>query len=713
MYIAHRHENGTAQPLVDHLRAVAALSGEFAQPFGAEELGKLVGMLHDLGKYSDAFVRRISGSGAKTDHATAGAQAVWNAYPKTIPAIIAAYCIMSHHTGLVNGGTTLDEDDLATLYGRLKKRVEPYGAYSSEIVFSLPNYSFCPTQRPGFASSFLIRMLFSCLVDADFLDTESFMQGDTGRGGYAPLTVLAGRMQEYLVRFENPDSPIKQKRNEILNDCLRRADEPQGVFTLTVPTGGGKTISSMAFAMKHAERHGLSRIIYVIPYTSILEQTANTFSDVFGAENVLAHYAGAPYDNDSEDGIRKHLATENWDAPVIVTTNVQFFQSLFGKRTSVCRKLHNIANSVIVFDEAQMLPQNFLRPCVEAIAELASNYRCTPILCTATQSALDTLMPPGVPIREICENPGDLYHFFRRVTYQNENSCSDDNLAARLSSAEQVLCITNTRKQAKTLFSRLSGEGSFHLSTAMYPAHRRRVLEEIRHRLSNGKPCRVVSTSLIEAGVDVDFPEVWRAEAGLDSIIQAAGRCNRENRHDASRSIVHIFSPEDGYTPPKQVKQTLSAYRSVTRKFEDIASLDAIRAYFTELFDIKSPAALDSCGILERLEQGWRKGMSFPFDDIAGQFHIIEDDTIPILVPREPEAAKLAERLKQGERSREIFREMGAFCVNARPYLLDDFIATGSVSRLDAGVCVLEKLDLYDDQTGLVLNLPGGEAVIA
>lgn len=324
----------------------------------------------------------------------------------------------------------------------------------SEIEMEKPlPLSLKPLESAGFSISFFVRMLFSCLVDADYLDTEAFVtDGAMERGGYDGIETLRTRLMEHLQsRFYPPKNELNRKRCDILEACIREASSAPGLYSLTVPTGGGKTLASQAFALEHAKIHGLRRVIYVISYTSIVEQTAEKFAEVLGAPNVLEHHSGAEYDNEEEQS-RRHLAAENWDAPVIVTTNVQFFESLFAARTSRCRKLHNIVGSAIIFDEAQMLPLKYLKPCVRAIAELCHNYGCTAMLCSATQPALDGLFPKQIKRTEIMRDLATLYEFFRRTHIVDIGAQDDEALAQRLRFHTQALCIVRTRKQAQNLY---------------------------------------------------------------------------------------------------------------------------------------------------------------------------------------------------------------------------------------------------------------------
>ena len=521
-YYAHirQDENGETiyQTVAEHLTGTAALCREFAADFGAEADGDLMGLAHDLGKCTDAFQKRLLEGGPVVDHTTAG---MLTCIRMKRPS--AAACVAGHHGGLLDvGNLRTDRAGEATLSGRFKKGVEGhYLERCGESGVTLPTLPPETPERDPLKASFRTRMLYSCLVDADFLDTERFMDGERGRGGYDDLPTLLRRLKEYIAPWQNPKTALNKLRCKILNSCLDTGSKPKGIYTLTVPTGGGKTVASLAFALRHAVAHGMKRVIYVVPYTSIIEQNAEVFREILGDGNVLEHHSGVQFelsDGASPEEVRRALAAENWDMPVIVTTAVQFFESIYANRSSKCRKLHNLADSVIIFDEAQMLPLCHLRPCVAAMASLAEQFRSTLVLCTATQPSLGDLLhtyAPSYPITELCPQTAEEYDSFRRVTFRQEGILEDDVLAEKLSEHRQVLCIVNSRKAAQSIFARLPQEASFHLSTLMVPAQRQTLLDEIRRRLKAGEPCRVVSTSLIEAGVDVDFPAVYRELAGL------------------------------------------------------------------------------------------------------------------------------------------------------------------------------------------------------
>ena len=738
-YLAHRDaENGREQLLIEHLRGVGDMAGSFAAAFGEEAAGRMVGLYHDIGKYSQEFQAYLrQGGGRKFDHSTAGALEIMKRKsPLSIPA---AFCVAGHHSGLLNGGNAkADTEESRSLCGHLKKKpgkdIPNYQAYREEVGDVLDEGKsqliprFC---RNFFAGQFYTRMLFSCLVDADFLDTEEFMQlGENARGNFVSISELKERLDDYVTkkfldeRGKRYGEPINQHRRKILRECIAagEADEGSSLLSLTVPTGGGKTIASLAFALHHAVHTGKKRVIYVIPYTSIIEQNAKVFQEILGDENVIEHHCQVDYSPSFADGdydklLKKQLATENWDAPLIVTTNVQFFESLFANRTSRCRKLHNIADSVIIFDEAQMLPLDYLRPCLAAIHELTRHYGATAVLCTATQPSLNKIFQKDYrrEIKEICRNVTEEYKFFKRTKIELlPQKVALEEMADRLQEKEQVLCIVNTKKAARELFAALQGaDGCFHLSTNLCPQHRKAIFAQIRQALLDGKPCRVVSTSLIEAGVDVDFPCVYREMAGLDSIIQAAGRCNREGRRAKEESLVYVFAWADKAMANSQ--QSMKICRGATeyvceRHGKDLGSPMAIKSYFDFLHKLDGHE-LDSKKIMEMISKEF-----MPFAHVAEDFVLIETSTRPVFIPYDDAGREIESQLRQGIRSRSLMREAGRFMVNVycgkdtSPF--EKMAAACKIEVLDDNVAILVDRGAYSSTLGLKQEIEDGQAVM-
>lgn len=710
MLLAHgaTDEHPEGQSIEAHLKGTGELAETFAAEFGAAANGKLCGLAHDIGKYSDEFQLRLRG-GKKVDHATAGAIECFK-----IKAAFEAVCVIGHHSGLPNvGHKDADTTESQTFFGR-KLRAEQGGIpdyrknWNGHI--ALPQDYFRPSGR-GFATAFYIRMLYSCLVDADYIDTETFMNGDAGRGNYEPLSALCDKLTAYISKWNNPTREIDILRQKILNSCIEKASAPRGIFSLTVPTGGGKTVASMAFALNHAAANSMKRIIYVIPYTSIIEQNAKVFRDILGQENVVEHHSSVSYElseNADELEYRSALATENWDAPVIVTTAVQFFESLYANRSSKCRKLHNITNSVIIFDEAQMIPSNNLRPCVAAIAELVRAYNATAVLCTATQPAIDEMLleySKKESVVELCPDVDGMFEKFRRTSFEKEGRLTTDELVSRLESQQQVLCIVNTRKFAQEVYEALPSEGRFHLSTLMCPVHRKQKLDEIRERLKSGKTCRVVSTSLIEAGVDVDFPRVFREMAGLDSILQAAGRCNREGKRSAESSIVTVFESENKVN--KLIAVNRDAAEETVRDWTQPNTTSTIERYFKAYRDFLRND--DKSGVITASEKGI-SGCGLPFEWIAKEFKLIDQNTFAVYIPI-GEGKELVSRLREGERSRGLYRRAGMYSVSVYQNQFDSLINAGAAEPFGEDAAFLTDCSLYSDEKGLSTDVDGGSAL--
>ena len=595
----------------------------------------------------------------------------------------------------------------------MKKKIESCETYKKEIqIPSLETPFFILTGKkdPTFTMSFLIRMLYSCLVDADYLDTEAFMKnGETGRKTGQTIPALLEKLNSHIADWlvnEDRDT-INGHRTEILKCCIKKGNEKKGLFRLTVPTGGGKTVASLAFALNHAAKHEMKRIIYVIPYTSIIEQNAKVFCDILGEDNVLEHHSSIDYGS-SDELMPKQLAAENWDLPIIVTTNVQFFESLFSNKSSKCRKLHNIANSVVIFDEAQMLPNDYLKPCIAAMEELIRHYGSSIVLCTATQPSLKQFFSADIEYLELCPHMEEQFQFFKRSAINNLGQISEGELLDRLKTENQALCILNTKKSVQKMYQKLEGEGIYHLSTFMYPFHRKERLSVIRERLKSGMKCIVISTSLVEAGVDLDFQTVYRQLAGVDSMIQAAGRCNREGKKNVSDSFTYIFQLEESQKVPSQ-EQQIDTAKQVIRKYEDISSIEAIQEYFARLYNFKG-SALDKKSILEEFQKG-----RFAFAKVGKEFKLIEQDTKTVLIPREERAKEIVEELRYKGATKALIREAGQYCVNIYDNLFGKMCDAGKLieasEELKEEFFVLRNCEDYSEETGLKIDAELGSDI--
>lgn len=715
LFYAHSTEHPDKsdwQSLSEHLHNVAELAKSFGAVFGAEEWGKYAGLLHDAGKATKEFTARLEGKPKRVDHATFGARLAQARAGKL--GLLLSYVIAGHHGGLTDGGIQENQ-----LHFRLK-----HGKVSDDTSL-LPELNISGELKPPFlpdkewamfSFAFFTRMIFSCLVDADFLDTERFCSPEKARKRKpiqsSDLHSLQKSLRTYLTEKEHKAHPgkINSLRKDILSECRTKAISPQGFFSLTVPTGGGKTLSSLTFALDHAVAHNLNRVIYAIPFTSIIEQNAHVFSEAIGQENVLEHHCN--YRDEDDESVYdkwRGLAAENWDAPVVVTTNIQFFESLFSNKTSRCRKLHNIAGSVIVLDEAQAIPTEYLEPCLAVLRELVAHYRCTVLLCTATQPAFAdrSLLRSALPeVTEIIDTPEGLYVQLKRVHVEFVGQIANDELAKQLSRQKQVLCIVSTKKQAQQVFSALSDkDGAFHLSTNMYPAHRTRVLKAIRQHLNDEQPCRVISTSLVEAGVDLDFPVVYRAMAGLDSIAQAAGRCNREGKLEYG--LVYVFEPEQLPAMP-WLKRRVSQAREVLRLFpeKDCLGLEPMRRYFELLYDAE---VLDKKEIVKRLKIKPGTDFIFPFKEIADDFRLIEDEGIGLIVTGRKEdennIAQLIRELRNTEFPFSTIRKLQQYSVTVRTKTLAKLISDGSVEMIRERYPVLLNASAYEENLGLLVDM--------
>lgn len=731
---AHTKEGESAeswQMLADHLRGVAELAGGFAGSFGYRNWGYALGLLHDAGKVDPAFQRRLFQANAPSfDHAAYGAAVASERYEKDNPANptgfdiagnMLAFAVAGHHGGMPNGtvadggetltkrvswAKTLQDSDCylevlkeAGLVLPTEEDLEPLFPLS-EIQPLLVSHSQEAIDRMIFSVPVRTRMLYSCLVDADYLDTESFTNLDNANKRESQeqpsLPELLTRLEQHMneLTLKTDVSRVNEGRALVLADCKFASELPPGLFNLTVPTGGGKTLASLNFALRHAIKNNMRRVIYAIPFTSIVEQTAGVFRETLDEKGagspscVLEHHSNYDFDAlDSEQALRERLAVQNWDAPIIVTTNVQLLESLFSNKPSKCRKLHNIANSVIVLDEAQTLPNELLTVSLAMLEELTNSYNVSVVLCTATQPALDDLWPFGSKPHEIVKDQLALKeHFKSRAEFVVDGQVEEGILAEKLSELDQILCIVSTRAHARDLYRdvcrccRESGllhgkepyqEGIFHLSANMTPYHRSLWLQKIRARLDDGERCIVISTQLIEAGVDVDFPVVYREMAGLDSLVQAAGRCNREGRNDVP-GIVHVFDfadaedavPGSGTLATNWLGLTAKISRELIERHSGHISADMTEEYFQWLHGVSSEKdahtgrqILDATGLYKDLcnrELPASRFSTMDFQGYADKYKIIDDKETPVFVP-------------WGEEGRKLYFELECSCHEGMP----------------------------------------------
>ncbi len=732
-YFAHTKENDRGEvlpeslwhPLKDHLMSVGEAAGRFAEPMGMEREAYLAGLLHDFGKYGDNFQKRLHGQIRGVNHWAHGAEL---AYERK--AFLAAFCIAGHHTGIPKR-TDLSElikdvgdpeyrdqklrlhEDVSGLLKRADK--DQLGIDRLPIIGNLEETKKLMLENPV-AFGLRLRMLFSALVDADFLDTERFCNLEQSKVREEARCILEPAralevLSQYLDSIQKKDD-LGRLRKEFLDECLGAADPATWLYTLTGPTGIGKTLSSLAFALRHAAKHGKRRIIVVIPYTTIIEQTAgvyrNVFEKAFGPYYVLEHHsnylpAGGGEEDSANPAIRRHrLLSENWDSPLIVTTSVQFFDSLFANRPRDCRKLHNIAHSVVFFDEVQTLPVGLLRPSLSALKSLTADFGCTCVLGTATQPAfghLSSHVEKGWNPVEIIGNPKKYASALKRVEYRFDgemmNGIGADRLAEKLLEGGSVLCVLNTKKGAEEIWRILrqkdiSHPGAdteerpdfaqsqiLHLSTTLCAGHRRQILDAARRRLDAGQRVVLVSTQLVEAGVDVDFPKVFRAFGPLDSIIQSAGRCNREGRLKGLGQVF-VFKLKDHPYPRGVYKRAAEVTESLYqqsllegRPFE-VEAPELLETYFKRLYqnsDIDSKEILD----LARAEK-----LDFP--GIAQRYRLIDDSTRAVLVPWDGGREVIEDLKKIGHWTRPLLEKAKAYSVNFYQQKFKECLAQGAIA---------------------------------
>jgi CRISPR-associated endonuclease/helicase Cas3 len=774
--IAHAvPDGGPHHRLDEHLQAVARLAATFATDPTASQMAALAGLWHDLGKYRPGFQKyihqvadaHIEGRVPDRSKTHSAAGALWA--EKHLTSLrgkegrglsrVLQYVIAGHHAGLDNweGGLKgrLISADAQTELAEAEAAGVPADLLRPNLPMpGLGALPLAPREEIPGRFALWLRMLFSALVDADFLDTEAFMSPAkaVGRQGSADLAALLGALDAFmaaktaaLAAEGRADSQVNRLRAQVLLDCRTKAECPPGTFTLSVPTGGGKTLASMAFALTHAVRHGKRRVVVAIPYTSIIEQTADVYRTVFASvanDVVVEHHSNAE-SAERDETSRSRLACENWDAPIVVTTNVQLFESLFARRTSRCRKLHNLAHSVLVIDEAQLLPVEFLQPCVDVLRLLVRDHGVTVVLCTATQPTLTEQRhfggrglrgyAPG-EVTAIIDDEAALYAALKRVRVHLPADLKTaqpwDVTAQALMAHEAALAIVGRRADARALFEGLKrdlptgAQGLWHLSALMCAQHRSEVIADIkaalvarRDALARGEPAapvRVVSTQLVEAGVDLDFPVVFRALAGLDSIAQAAGRCNREGH--AALGDVFVFVPPKP-PPPGLLRQAAQSCSIVWHDdTTDPLALERIERYFAKLYgdaDLDKKKICDALRLeIDRQDQA----LAVRFRDASDNFKLIDDkDGATVIVHYQSERGQedvraLIGLLERDGPERWLMRKLQRYGVTVYRQDLQRLVSSGDVRELPAvpGLYVQNNEFFYDPVLGAqVSGAPG------
>ena len=705
-YIGHTSDDGRKQLLLDHLNGTSKLCRENANEFWAD-IAEFVGQIHDIGKYTSDFQKRINGAeNIRVEHAICGAKEVAKAPPKSYVPMI-EYCVAGHHSGLPDGGTKVDGEEDSTLHGRMKRKTGDYSAYENEVKLEYPKDNLrelfdVSNQREIIERySFFTRYLFSCLTDADFIDMERFVTPNTDRGIDGDFQKAYEKVCEKLNSFKI-ETKLQESRSIIQEQVYKSVESNANVYTLNMPTGSGKTLCSIRAALKTAIENKKKRIIYVIPYVSIIEQTAKVFEDIFGdVLPVLQHHSNYDFDDDKNEDENEitseklKRSCENWDAKLIVTTNIQFFESLYHYKGRRLRKLHNLADSVIIFDEIHMLPIDYIQPCLRAIGYVTKYLNSTAILMSATMPNYDKFMErymSGVKIENAVKDTS-LFNVFDKCRYEYIGKCELASLAEKAQEYDNALIIVNKRKTARELYDMCSGN-KYHLSTYMTPLHRSEIIVKIKEDIKNGINTTVISTSLIEAGVDLDFKAVFREMAGIDNILQSGGRCNREGKMDMGD--VFVFET-DGGKGEIQLKSNIT--RNLFEEFDNISTDKCIEEYYSRLFAFND-GNIDKSTITS-LMGGNLRFDEIPFRTYAENFKFIKNQVIGIVIPRD-ENKDLIEQLRYGKLS--VKRKLQQYSASVHIWELEEMIKEGIIEQLDCGVCILANTDYYKSDVGLTLE---------
>lgn len=774
--VAHIKPDGCSQSLVDHLSGVSSYAAAYGSELGLTNCGRILGLVHDLGKASEQFqsyIRGESGDGrGDVDHSTAGAQHLIKSARKSSTeargSFMLSLAIVSHHSGLIDCLDAEGEDIFGRRMGKsnllthldeaesiidehLLEKIDSLLPEASEEIDVFLRKTLADAKRDGigdngaFRAGLLQKMLLSILMDADHRDTRDFIYGkrlyDT-----VPLEVLKDRLETHLKGFSR-DSPVDAIRGKVSDECLNASRCPPGVFTLTVPTGGGKTLSSLRFALNHAILHGMKRIIYVIPYTSIIDQNADVIREIIersGEHVVLEYHSNIDISKDDSETNIWRYNSDSWDSPVILTTMVQFLDALYSKGSGHTKKMHNLSNSVLIFDEVQSVPTKCIYMFNEAVNFLVEECGSTAVLCSATQPTLQDIS--GYPIvrpREIIENPGSLYLSLKRTSITVDEPLVPrsaeyirDVVLSKLDSNQSILIITNTKGLARKLFAELadsipSDVNLYHLSTNMCPAHRRATLNALKRSLSESRTV-CVSTQLIEAGVDIDFNCVIRMMAGLDSIVQASGRCNRNGLMDRPGEVI-VMRGDENLSPLRDINEGCTVSKDVIPHHPgDIDGLESISEYFMQyyqnkysyrdfeyltdnpsrsLFSILSMNASSISTYMTKHGAPPNLLLYQSFNEASSEFEVI-GHTDSVIVPYDDEARDLISWFFSDEFSPEEIpmRKVQSYSINV--YDVEDMVRRGIARRVSDECDMYVLLESYYDSRWGLSDKPESKTMI-
>lgn len=701
--IAHKSKDGREQSLQEHGQNVAKMAASFAAPFGGEKFAERIGVSHDAGKNTVGFQQYIQApdKNAKSPHAIIAAALNCQAND-----VLSAVITEGHHSGLHNVLDTIT-NVRAAFAERSQDIATAREHFSTDAINQIEIIPEFARKNKVFGQYAFTKMEFSCLTDADYQDTERFMRGYSPRSyNYDSFSGIYDMFRKHIQPWIDKDNKmvgennqqltkneeINHMRTQMMLQCLDAGSNSRkgDIRTLSIPTGGSKTLSSFAYAIAAAKKDtSIKRIIVVIPFNTITTQTASVLRGIVGEKNILENHSGFDFE-DSKQGKLLQYASENWDIPIVVTTNVQFFESFFSNKPAKSRKLHNIADSVIIFDEVQQLPVKYLKPCIKCIESLAANFGARIVLSTATQPALEPYFETIKP-REIIDDSESYVKPFRRCSIENIGTVTAKNLTERIQKHKQCLCVVNEKEEAKAIYTAIENgrcKNLYCLTTDITPYDREKLLRQIRQNLKDDEPCIVISTSLIESGVDVDFPCGYRELSSLDSILQTAGRVNRNGLRDCGSSTLFVFDgPQEEYRALRngtsrgcnESDNKKSITRGILQKY-DVDSPKAIHEYFSRLYGYKGDG-LDKFDIVKMANS-----KLIPFQDISQKFKIIDEDTVTVIISQTAEASELVGKIRNQTATKDDIRKVGKYAVSVRRSKYDKYLAA-STEVLTTKVC--------------------------
>lgn len=728
--IAHKSKDGREQSLQEHGQNVAKMAASFAAPFGGEKFAERIGVSHDAGKNTVGFQQYIQApdKNAKSPHAIIAAALNCQAND-----VLSAVITEGHHSGLHNVLDTIT-NVRAAFAERSQDIATAREHFSTDAINQIEIIPEFARKNKVFGQYAFTKMEFSCLTDADYQDTERFMRGYSPRSyNYDSFSGIYDMFRKHIQPWIDKDNKmvgennqqltkneeINHMRTQMMLQCLNAGSNSRkgDIRTLSIPTGGSKTLSSFAYAIAAAKKDtSIKRIIVVIPFNTITTQTASVLRGIVGEKNILENHFGFDFE-DSKQGKLLQYASENWDIPIVVTTNVQFFESFFSNKPSKSRKLHNIADSIIIFDEVQQLPVKYLKPCIKCIESLAANFGARIVLSTATQPALEPYFETIKP-REIIDDSESYVKPFRRCCIENIGTVTAKNLTERIQKHKQCLCVVNEKEEAKAIYTAIENgrcKNLYCLTTDITPYDREKLLRQIRQNLKDDEPCIVISTSLIESGVDVDFPYGYRELYGLDSILQTAGRVNRNGLRDCGSSTLFVFDgPQEEYRALRngtsrgcnESDNKKSITRGILQKY-DADSPKAIHEYFSRLYGYKGDG-LDKFDIVKMASS-----KLIPFQDISQKFKIIDEDTVTVIISQTAEASELVGKIRNQTATKDDIRKAGKYAVSVKRNKYDKYL-TASAEVLttkiyddteEPDICSLVDMGLYTG-IGIIFDAP-------